>query len=204
MTCPGLFATGPSMNLAQILQYSLPDRKTSDRRVASFLTTKHAVLPCIHVPQFQRLYNDFWKDPFSVPLNWVAQLFCIFCLSIQTSNLASGTQDDGQAAACMIAAAQVLQLGDFTRPAPFLLEALILYGSCAYCSSRDPTGETWALLGLVRQQAFRMGYHRDPKHLPKLSAFNSEMRRRTWALILQFDLLSACQMGLPPVIQSGK
>ena len=51
------------------------------------------------------------------------------------------------------------------------------------------------------RQALRLGYHRDPKHFPHMSAFDGEMRRRAWFLIYQFDILTAFQLGLPCNLQ---
>ncbi|KAJ5324286.1 transcriptional regulator family: Fungal Specific TF [Penicillium atrosanguineum] len=46
-----------------------------------------------------------------------------------------------------------------------------------------------------------MGYHRDPSHLPGISPFAGEMRRRAWATILQGDILISTQMGMPRMIK---
>ena len=53
----------------------------------------------------------------------------------------------------------------------------------------------------MTRQALRLGYHRDPKHFPHLSIFEGEMRRRTWFLLYQFDILTAFQLGLPCNLQ---
>lgn len=56
------------------------------------------------------------------------------------------------------------------------------------------------IIGLVIRLATRMGYHRDP-NLFQLSAFVREMRRRTWSLCMQLDLLISFQLGLPSNVQ---
>ena len=45
-----------------------------------------------------------------------------------------------------------------------------------------------------------MGYHRDPERLG-FSPFEKEMRRRTWSLCMQLDLLTSFHLGLPSSIQ---
>ena len=56
------------------------------------------------------------------------------------------------------------------------------------------------IFGMLVRLATRMGYHRDPDMFP-LSAFEREMRRRTWSLCMQLDLLISFQLGLPSNIQ---
>jgi hypothetical protein len=46
-----------------------------------------------------------------------------------------------------------------------------------------------------------MGYHRDPEHYPQITPFHCEMRRRLWATLLQLDILSSFQLGLPTIVQ---
>ena len=57
------------------------------------------------------------------------------------------------------------------------------------------------LLASTVKLAFRMGYHRDPKNFPRIPAMEGEMRRRTWALLYQMDVLLSFQVGLPRTIQ---
>ena len=69
-------------------------------------------------------------------------------------------------------------------------------------SNLDSVQEVWTSLGIVVRLAMLMGYHRDAKQLPGITAFDGEMRRRTWAVIQQLDLLSSFQMGLPSLVQA--
>ena len=100
------------------------------------------------------------------------------------------------------AAAQCLNLGNFTQPHKYVIEALLLYTQCKYMCSPEPVGELWVLFGLIVRQALRMGYHRDPDHLQTITVFEGEMRRRCWAVLHQLDLLNSYQMGLPSSTQS--
>ena len=100
------------------------------------------------------------------------------------------------------AAAQCLNLGDFTQPQKYVIESLLLYTQCKYMCSPEPVAELWVLFGLIVRQALRMGYHRDPDHLQNVTVFEGEMRRRCWAVLRQLDLLNSYQMGLPSSTQS--
>ncbi len=49
----------------------------------------------------------------------------------------------------------------------------------------------------------RMGYHRDGSHFPQISAYQAEMQRRIWAVIVQYDALSSIQLGLPRTVRNS-
>ena len=104
----------------------------------------------------------------------------------------------------LTAAAQCLVLGQYAKPQRYAVEALCLYAQCKYMDTLDAAGEVYVLFGIIIRQAFRMGYHRDPKHFPNMCVFEGEMRRRTWAMIRHFDLMNSFQVGLPSNIQSDQ
>ena len=94
-----------------------------------------------------------------------------------------------------------LVLADYSKPKPYTLETFVLFLQADYYRSADTQAPIWMLLGIITRLAFRMGYHRDPKHYPNISAFDGEMRRRVWAVIFQIDVLSSFQLGLPSMIR---
>ena len=100
------------------------------------------------------------------------------------------------------AAAQCLNLGNFTQPHKYVIEALLLYIQCKYMCSPAPVGELWVMFGLILRQALRMGYNRDPDHLKSITVFEGEMRRLFRTVLHQLDLLNSYQMGLPSSTQS--
>ena len=152
-------------------------------------------------------YEAFWKDPLQVPIFWIAQLFAILSVSALLSDIrrTEPKRHESHSSAknrYLKAAAQCLNLGNYTQPHKYVIEALVLYAQCKYMCSPDPVGELWVLFGLIVRQALRMGYHRDPDHLPNITVFEGEMRRRCWAVLCQLDVLSSYQMGLPSSTQS--
>ena len=202
-----LFSVGTPPSLEYILR-SMPPRSIVDRRLSVYFNAKYAIIPVIHTYHFQRMYEAFWKDPLNAPVQWIAQLFAILCISAGLSE-ATGSEhsSEGMPSArdvFVTATAQCLTLGEFTKPKPYVMEALMLYGQCEYMSTLDPSGDVWIVFGIILRQALRMGYHRDPKHLPNMSPFEGEMRRRSWAMIRHFELMISFQMGLPSYVQEGQ
>ena len=67
----------------------------------------------------------------------------------------------------------------------------------------DPCRDLGMLFGILVPLTYTLGYHRDPEHLQHITPFEGEMRRRTWSLIIQLDLLNSFQLGLPHSLQAG-
>lgn len=96
--------------------------------------------------------------------------------------------------------AQCLTLADYTKPWPYLIEALAFHLHGDFCQTKETDVSVWVLVGVITRLAMRMGYHRDSKAFPNITAFDGEMRRRVWAFVRQADLLFSFQVGLPPMI----
>ena len=67
-------------------------------------------------------------------------------------------------------------------------------------TSLSTSTDSELLCSMLIRLATKMGYYRDPDDLG-LSAFEKEMRRRTWSLCMQLDLLISFQAGLSSNIQ---
>jgi hypothetical protein len=94
-------------------------------------------------------------------------------------------------------AVQCLVLARYTTGGPYILETLITILAGEFVLLKDGATDSWLSIGLILQIAVRMGYHRDPDHFSGLSPFESEMRRRIWTAILQLDLITSLEAGLP-------
>ncbi|KIW59633.1 hypothetical protein PV05_04070 [Exophiala xenobiotica] len=203
------FGSSSSLSLSQILASSLPPREQVDRRLSTYFNARYMVIPFIHTWQFQRQYEIFWNQPLETPPLWISILFSICCLSATLSD-ASGSETStpedqpSPRTTFLSASCQCLRLGGFIRPKRFVVEALALYTQCVYFQTLDPSGESALVWAMLIRQAYRSGYHRDSSHFPStFSVFEAEMRRRVWAMLRQFDLMSSFQLGLPNQIPPG-
>lgn len=91
-------------------------------------------------------YERFWHNPTEVPILWSAQLFGILCIGATLDNFSSPPLARGDEAASakvrfLTSAAQCLHLGDYTRPRPYVIEALLLYAQCKYMATLEPVKE---------------------------------------------------------------
>ncbi|KAI8284125.1 hypothetical protein K4K60_002181 [Colletotrichum sp. SAR11_57] len=92
---------------------------------------------------------------------------------------------------------------DYVRGGPYILECLIHYYLVEFYLNPVTEVGNWMVAGMMAQLAFRMGYHRDPSHFPRISAFEGEMRRRVWATIHILDGTMAMLIGAPRIISDG-
>ena len=197
-----LFGAKRTIPLQAILAQYLPPRLAVDRLLATYFNAKYMILPYIHTYQFQRQYEQFWKDPTSMPPLWVSVLFSICCLATALTQAISGdnaAQDSQPSPTSMFltASAHCLILGGYTRPKPHVVEALALYAQCKYTQSMDPSREVGIIFSILIRLAYRMAYHRDADNFTHFSVFEGEMRRRVWTMCRQFDLMVSFQLGLP-------
>ncbi|BDD62492.1 hypothetical protein MAP00_007460 [Monascus purpureus] len=137
---------------------------------------------------------------------WIGLLFGVMCLGAAFQRQRSSQMPDPQQLVRLYREKiiQCLVVGKYAKCAPYTLETLLLYLNIEYLQSEDTRVETWILLGVIVRLALRMGYHRDASHFPHISPFAAEMRRRVWALIVQFDCLTSAQVGLPRMIRDSQ
>lgn len=161
----------------------------------------------IHVPTFQKEYEQFWRAPHEVSFTWLAMLYAIMTLSVSLYNRSEEPLPVTMADALLTwnvfrkRVAQCLVQANYLAPGRYKAEALFLYCTGEFYRSQDAQIGVSYLLGIAIKLAMRMGYHRDPRHYTSLTALEGEMRRRQWCMLCQFDTLISYQVGLPRTIQ---
>lgn len=68
------------------------------------------------------------------------------------------------------------------------MEALVLYTMTELFTSKEIDTGMRLLVATIFQIGVNMGCHRDGSHFPNISAFESEMRRRVWAVIIKMSV----------------
>ena len=146
----------------------------------------------------------------ATPVMWLGLLFSMMCLATRFQKFLEDeprrVDQPVQPAQGFVRiyrrkVAQCLVLGNYTKSVPFTIETLVLYFMIEHFNCEDTQVGTWILLGIIVRIAMRMGYHRDASHYPRISPFHAEMRRRSWAMIVQLDLITSSQVGLPRMIK---
>ena len=195
-----LFGARKPLSFQQVLSQFLPLRHRVDRLVGAYFRTKAVAAPFVHTAQFRRLYRLFWDNPSDTSPLWASILFSILDIATKTVSTGSGTStgEDRISDHFDTAAAHCLAVGEYYRPQRFAIEALLLYAQSKCLNSVDLGPDVAILFGTLTRLGTVMGYHRDADgYRQRISAFEGEMRRRTWSFCMQLDMLVSFQLGLP-------
>ncbi|KAL4804863.1 fungal-specific transcription factor domain-containing protein, partial [Aspergillus unguis] len=185
----------------------VPVRIVTDRLVSCFLTTKEPIVTILHVPTFQKEYQKFWANPQGVSLAWLGMLYAIMALStmfyqkIKEPIHGPGDNYKEIAGAYRKRSAQCLVQSNYIAAGQYKVEALFLYTMVEFHRKHDVESGVPFLMSITIKLAMQMGYHRDPRQFPAISAFHGEMRRRTWVFLCQLDALISFEVGIPRTIQ---
>lgn len=144
-----------------------------------------------------------WCNPEKTKIVWFALLFAMLHLAELSNEITEklGTRLSYQITGIYkTRTIQCLIASDYTDPVGYTIEALMLYIEAEWISAQDLSIETSIILGSAIRLAMRMGIHRNSSNY-SLTPFQSEMRRRLWAVIYRADTLYSFQLSLPPNIR---
>lgn len=189
-----LFGATFALSFEQILSQYLPSRQEGDRLVAAYFRANSVVAPLIHASHFRRRYQQFWMGPQTSSPLWTSIFFSVCHIASNTLTVRQeGMPFENK---YLLASAQCLAVGKYYKPQPFAVESLLLFAQAKCFGSLDIISEHGIIMASVIRLATSSGYHRDPD-IFNISGFDKEMRRRTWSLCVQLDLLISFALGLP-------
>ncbi|PYH46436.1 putative C6 transcription factor [Aspergillus saccharolyticus JOP 1030-1] len=184
------------------LEEMVPPRHVADELVNLYLSTFEMTYRILHVPTFLEQYEAYWTATGPRDRCFVAKLLALMAAS--TCFLSPTTKIDGReklhdAAAEWIAGVRswiALTLVSSTIDFNILqIECLVLIARQADAIDGDIV---WISSGSLIRIAMTMGLHRSPYRFHKMTKFWAEMRRRLWATIVELDLQSSIDKGMPP------
>ncbi|KAI1820622.1 hypothetical protein F4861DRAFT_545394 [Xylaria intraflava] len=186
----------------------LPEKNVMDRLMNRYFNSNSPSQHIIHTPTFTKQYNQFLKNRHDADIHWVATLFMILALGIFFSSFQAPHElevDSSEPAMDKFqqyraACGWALIWGKYSQPGPFTLQALVLYTEADFIVNRVSQTNCYLLCSTLIRLMLKMGLHRDPSKLPRISPYQSEMRRRMWHLAVQIDLLVSFHLGLPCMI----
>jgi hypothetical protein len=194
---------------AEIMK-SFPSHNTTDLLIARYFSYCDQTSSILHVPTFNKQYNEYWKDPEKTSIVWIGMVFAMMRLATLSYHHDGDEPPEFRGGRCADLAgtyrdsmAQCLILADYTKPHKYLIETLIFHLFGDFSQTKDTDVSVWVLAGMTARLAMRMGYHRDSKMFLNITPFQGEMRRRLWTLVRQADVLFSFQVGLPSMLRSG-
>ncbi len=213
-----LDSSGPELLLGgnkhvrhQEILAAIPHRSIVDRLVSQFFKSVEIAPMVLHIPTFLNEYEHFWDHQEQTPILWIGLLFGIMCLAVlqqqfgfEIQHMQDNADSRRLAQSYRTRISQCLILGNYTKPAPYTIETLLLYMHVEYLQSKDSETGLWILLGITVRLALHMGYHRDAFPFSRISPFHAEMRRRVWCVIFMMDAGASAQFGLPRMVRASQ
>ncbi|EHA21404.1 hypothetical protein ASPNIDRAFT_44627 [Aspergillus niger ATCC 1015] len=186
------------------LEEMVPPRQVADELLKLYLTTFETTHRILHIPTFLEQYENFWAGAQPKEPSFVAKLLALMaasCCFLNPNTKINGESRVYQTAAEWIAGVRswiALTLVSSTIDFNILqIECLLMIARQADAIDGDIV---WISSGSLIRTAMTMGLHRDPHRFGKMTKFWAEMRRRLWATILELDLQSSLDGGMPPTI----
>ncbi|KEY71623.1 hypothetical protein S7711_08091 [Stachybotrys chartarum IBT 7711] len=212
---PSQYREGPTLLLGAVpaseieLRAELPPKTSVLTLCSRYFNSMDNAVNIIHGPTFQQELQAHWKDPTRSSIAWLGMVYAILCLAMLSYHTVGDEPPEWKGRTLDLAAeyrlrtVQCLIRSDYTRPADYTVETMLLYVFGEHSSRWDADLGLWLVTSLIIRTAFRMGYHRDAKWFPSISPFQAEMRRRTWALIRMADVAFSHQVSLPGMISDN-
>ncbi|KAH0420806.1 C6 zinc finger domain-containing protein [Colletotrichum camelliae] len=174
-----------------------PSRELADAMVNAYLNSFELVHRILHIPTFWAEYYEYWDHPETTTMD--VRLKILLVIGMGSSLSEHGDVMLQQTATHWVYAAQSWLSG------PLEKDRLGITGLQVHCLTMlarqifSVGGDLiWMSMGSLVHRAMQIGLHRDPKHLPKMSFLQAELRRRLWATILELVVQSSLDSAMPP------
>ncbi|KAL6713864.1 hypothetical protein ACLMJK_008358 [Lecanora helva] len=183
------------------LEKSLPPRALADDLTSRYLQNFESAYRILHIPSFQKEYEQFWNDRAKVGNGGVFSILLVMAIGtcfwvdpINEEQLRFMAQK-------WIYAAQSW-LSDPNEKKRLSIGGLQVYCLLLLARQTNYVGSdlVWISAGSLMRTAMHMGLHRDPVNYPRMSPFHAEIRRRLWATILEMAAQTSLDCGMPPSI----
>ncbi|KAH1489173.1 hypothetical protein KXX42_001451, partial [Aspergillus fumigatus] len=176
---------------------TLPTQAVCDVLVNAYLRTFELIYRVIHIPSFWKEYRQLWTQPQSTTTSFLMKLVLILALGTTFHPDRNNRVHLRRLAHTWIYAAQWWLVGP-SEKSTVNLDGLQV--GCLLLLARQTNSlpaTSWLSAGSVLRMAMAMGLHRSPDHFPALSGYQSEMRARLWATVLELTLLSSLDAAMP-------
>jgi hypothetical protein len=179
----------------------VPDRELCDVLIGLYFKTCESHFRILHYPSFNKEYLQYWERPEEASESFILKMLLAVSLGI-TYYQGSNIKDlRNLAKKCIFAGNQWLNVMPNEKRR---LNISGLQIHCLVLLARHTHGVVgdlcWISVGNLVRTAFTMGFHRDPKHFPKMSALHAELRRRLWATIIELNVQLSLDGGVNPLI----
>jgi hypothetical protein len=173
----------------------LPPKHICDQLLAGYLRTMETVYRVLHIPSFQRVYDDWWAIKAELSMAFMIMLKLVLAIGATVYDDSFSMRVDAirwvyEAHTWMSSPTFKSQLGvQYLQISILLIIARELV---------DVGSElVWISVGAIYRTAVYIGLHKDPSQLPSMTSLEAEMRRRVWNTILELSLQESMLSGGP-------
>ena len=186
-----------------------PERSVLDAHLQQYLESFETTYRVLHVPTILSQYETFWQQPQQSPTSFLVVLLlvmaCVHCVSSDEPNSFFGrsTKKRERAAMWISVSEAWLEEQSYKHVSLVTYQIRVLIFLAKRVNSIK-IKRAWPSAGYLVRLAMGAGFHREPdSEAGKVSVFDQEMRRRLWATILELELMTAADKGMPPSIHAG-
>ncbi|KAI1654211.1 fungal-specific transcription factor domain-containing protein [Daldinia decipiens] len=190
------------------LESLLPSKEETDSLVAVYLDQFEQIHRIVHIPTFKAEYETFWDPSKTNSASFTALLLSMIsvscCLDMQASNKFVGIKSSSiQMAEKWIKACDEWysrQSQKHRKLVHYQIACLLYLAKRVNLIKRK---RFWTTSGTMIRDSLIVGLHQDPDRVVgKVSPYIAEMRRRIWATIVEFDVQSSFDQGLPTLLST--
>lgn len=201
-------SSGPSFKREKLLSL-IPSRDEADALLQIYLDTFETTFRILHVPTFQKQYDQFWASPGNAPDSFLVILLLVitvvYCIPPLDQASFVGFSSSRRNRAIEYIDICTLWISQHSQKhmtmAYFQVHCLL---HLAKRMNIVKVKRMWTSAGNVLRIAISAGLHREPSMLGhKISVFDQEMRRRLWVTIAEFELHDSLDRGMAPAIRDG-
>ncbi|KAG9233581.1 fungal-specific transcription factor domain-containing protein [Amylocarpus encephaloides] len=178
----------------------IPPKSICNELVKHYFRTHEAHYRILHIPSFEKEYAEF--SSFPELASTVASVKVLLVMAIGVTFYQGPDFEELRSSAYhWIYAAQswISAPNEKSRLHTSLIQiyCLSLIARAIHSINGDLT---WITIGSVYRAAIQMGFHRDPKHFPRILPLHGEIRRRLWATILEMNVQGSIDYGMSPMM----
>lgn len=183
------------------LDLEMPPREVANAMAALYFASFESTYRILHVPTFWTEYLRYWNHPQSAPTGLRLKILLVIGIGDSLNSSEDTEAKFRHMIPRWIHAAQAWLSGPLEKDrlniTGLQIHCLTLLAREIFSIGGDLV---WVSMGSLIHRAMQLGLHRDPKHLPKMSILQAEVRRRLWATILEMAVQSSLGSGMPPRI----
>jgi hypothetical protein len=184
------------------LRTCIPSKELCHQLKQAYFRTFEGVFRILHVPSFERDYDQYWEDPQVASESFLVRLLLVVAIG---TCFHTGPTTFGQS--LHESSAQWILVANMYLSGPVEKRRLNLGSVQNYCllllalQTNAVGGDlTWITAGSLVRTAMSVGLHRDPVYFPHMTGLQTELRRRLWYTTLEIAVQASLDSGMPPLI----